>query len=89
MQMLEELYRGNIRPDVALYENDSPLIELARLRERNREKLLESLSESEKERFEKFNDAQAEIDDITHYKKFACGFQLGALLMAEAFAGKH
>ena len=88
MQILEELYHGNIRPDVKFYGKDSPFVELARLRERNREKLLESLNESEKEHFEKFNDAQAEIDSITRYEKFTYGFKLGVLLTTEAFMGK-
>jgi len=88
MKILEELYYGNIRPDVKFYGKDSPFIELARLREKNRENLLKSLNESEKETFEKFNDEQSEIDDITHYQKFTYGFRLGVLLMAETFIGK-
>ena len=36
-----------------------PFVELARLREKNRENLLETLNESEKEHFKKLNDAQA------------------------------
>ena len=87
MQILEELYHGNIRPDVKFYGKDSPFVELARLREGIREKLLESLNESEKEQFEKFNDAQAEIDSITRYEKFTYGFKLGVLLMIETFTG--
>ena len=46
--ILEELYCGNIPPDVKFYGKDTPFAKLARLRERNREKLLESLNESEK-----------------------------------------
>ena len=87
MQILEELYYGNIRPDIRFYGKDSPFVELARLREKNREKLLESLNESEKEIFEKFTDAQAEIDSIVRYEKFTYGFRLGALLMADVFTG--
>jgi len=44
MKILEELYYGNIRPDVKFYGKDSPFIELARLREKNRENLLKSLN---------------------------------------------
>lgn len=88
MKILEELYYGNIRPDVKFYGKYSPFVELARLREKNRENFLEHLSEKEKETFEKFNDAQSEMDDITHYQKFTYGFRLGVLLMAEVFIGK-
>ncbi|HMM05429.1 MAG TPA: hypothetical protein PKD52_02010 [Clostridiales bacterium] len=87
--MLEELYYGNIRPDVKFYSEDSPFVELARLREKNRENLLEHLNEKEKEIFEKFNDAQAEMDDMVRYQKFSYGFRLGVLLMTEAFTGKE
>lgn len=86
--MLEELYDGNIRPDVKFYSEDSPFVELARLREKNRENLLEHLSEKEKETFEKFNAAQSEMDDIVRYQKFSYGFRLGVLLMTEVFTGE-
>ncbi len=85
MQILEELYYGNIRPDVKFYGQDSPFAELIYLREKNWEKLMESLNEQEKETLEKFNDAEAEIDAITRYQKFSYGFRLGVLLMAETF----
>lgn len=85
MKILEELYYGNIRPDVKFYGKDSPFVELARLREKNADNLLKTLNEDEKEIFEKFKAAQSEIDDITHYQKFAYGFKLGVLLMSEAF----
>ena len=87
MQILEELYSGNIRPDVRFYGKDTPFAELARLRQRNKDKLLESFNENEKELFEKFDDAQSEIDSITRFDKFSYGFRLGVLVMAEAFTG--
>lgn len=87
MKILEELYFGNIRPDVKFYGTDSPFVQLAQLRQKNRENLLSTLNENEKEAFDKFNDAQAEIDDMTRYQKFTYGFRLGVLLMAESFTG--
>ena len=88
MDIIEELYHGNIRPDIKFYGKDSAFVELARLREKNRENLLKALNESEKETFEKFTNAQAEIDDITRYQKFTYGFRLGVLLMVEVFTAK-
>lgn len=87
MKILEELFFGNIQPDTKFYDKDSPFVQLAKLRERNRESLLATLNENEKDLFEKFTDAQAEIDDITRYQKFTYGFRLGVALMAEAFTG--
>ncbi len=87
MNILEELYFGNIRPNAnANYSKNSPLAELDRLCEKNRENLLKTLNESEKETFEKFTDTQSEIDGIVHYQKFTYGFKLGVLIVAEAFA---
>ncbi len=83
MNILEELYFGNIRPNVN-YDKHSPLAELDRLYEKNRENLLKTLNDSEKETFEKFTDTQSEMEDIVHYQKFAYGFRLGASLMAAA-----
>lgn len=88
MKILEELYYGNIRPDTKFYGKNSPFAKLARLSEKNREQLLQSLSESEKEIFEKFMDAQSEIECLTNFHKFTYGFKLGVLLMAESFTGK-
>ncbi len=34
IKILEEVYDGNIRPDVTFYSEDSPFVELARLREK-------------------------------------------------------
>lgn len=85
MNILEELYFGNIRPDAKFYGKDSEFSELVGLREKNREKLLVSLNENEQEIFEKFTDVQAELDDMTRYEKFSTGFKLGVMLMVETF----
>ncbi len=86
MNILEELYFGNIRPNAnANYSKNSPLAELDHLCEKNKENLLKTLNESEKETFEKFTGLQDEMDGIAHYQKFTYGFRLGVLLMAEAF----
>lgn len=86
--ILEELYSGNIRPDVKFYGKDSPFVQAARLRNESFEKLTALLNESEKELFEKYSDAQADIDSITCYSNFTYGFKLGSLLMIEIFMGK-
>ncbi len=84
MKLLEELYYGNIRPVTTGCDQNPEYTDLIRLREINRENLLEHISEKEKITFEKFDAAQSEADDIAQYQKFAHGFRLGLLLMAEA-----
>ncbi len=87
MNILEELYYGNIRPTVNCGK-DSPLAELDCLCEKNKENLLKTLNDSEKEIFEKFTGLQDEMDGIAHYQKFTYGFKLGVLLVAEALTNR-
>lgn len=86
--ILEELYCGNIRPDSRIYGQDSPFVEAARLKSKNLDKLMEKLDDSEKELFEKYCDAQGEIEGITRYDTFTYALKFGILLMAEVFMGK-
>jgi len=86
--ILEELYCGNIRPDARSYGQDSPFVEAARLKSKNLDRLMERLDDSEKELFEKYCDAQGEIEDIARYGTFTYALKFGILLMAEVFMGK-
>jgi len=86
--VLEELYYGNIRPDSRMYAKDSPFVQAARLKSRNLDKLMASLNDSEKELFEKYCDAQGEIEGITRYDTFSYALKFGILLMVEVFMGK-
>lgn len=85
--ILEELYYGNIRPDSRRYGQDSPFVEAARLKSANLDKLMAKLDDPEKDLFEKYCDAQAEIEGITRYDTFTYALKLGILLMTEVFMG--
>lgn len=78
--ILEELYCGNIRHDARFYGQDSPFVEAARLKSQSLEKLMASLDDSEKELFEKYCDAQGEIEGITRYDTFTYALKFGILL---------
>jgi len=86
--ILEELYLGNIRPDSRMYGQDSLFVQAARLKHDNLEKLMAALNDSEKELFEKYCDAQGEIEGITRYDTYTYALKFGILLMAEVFMGK-
>ena len=86
--VLEELYYGNVCPDVKYYQQDSPFVEAARLKNVNLEKLIASLNDTEKEIFDKYCDAQSDIEGISRYANFTYGFKLGVLLMVETFMGR-
>lgn len=86
MQILEELFYGNIRADARFYGKKETFTEAGRLCEKNKERLMAQLSENGKETFENYTCAQGELNDIMQYDKFAYGFKLGIMLMAEVFA---
>lgn len=86
--VLEELYCGNIRPDARVYGQESPFVEAARLKSKNLEKLMATLDNSEKELFEKYCDAQGEIEEIARYDAFTYALKFGILLMTEVFMGR-
>ena len=85
--IIEELYFANIHLNSGLQAKDPTYAEAARLKELNYEELLAALNESEKERFEKFLDADGDLRGIEQYNTFTCAFRLGVLLMIETFTG--
>ena len=87
--ILEELYYGNIRPDTRYYSQNSEFVELARLKTVNQDKLLALLNDNGKDLFEKYSEAQSDMEDMIRYSNFTYGFKLGVLLMAEAFMDKE
>lgn len=87
--ILEELYYGNICPDTKVCEHDSPFVQAARLKRKNLDKLTAVLDDSAKELFEKYCDAQEEMEEITRYGTFTYALKFGILLMIEIFMGKE
>ena len=81
--ILSELYHGNIRPDSRVYSQDSQFVKNARIKVDCMEKLKATLEESEYELFEKYCDAQAEIESITRYDTFTDALRFGILFMLE------
>ena len=84
MNMINELWYGNISPFEQCTKDDKQLGELLRLLARNREKLGETLTDMQKEPLEKFEDCMNEMQGITERDAFSYGFRLGVQLMAEA-----
>lgn len=57
---------------------------IMKLLTRNEEELLKTLTEAQKETFEKFKANLAELNGIDEATSFAIGFKLGVRLVAEA-----
>jgi len=81
--ILDQLYIGNIGFDSARYPQGSPFTEAAQRKLENMEKLTETLNDSQKELFENYREAQADIEGIVRYDTFAAALKFGVLFMME------
>ncbi len=83
MKVLEELWYGNIEP--AEYDA-SPCEEykdLLRLITRNKEKLLVTMTEDQKDLFSRYADCVQELKELSERLLFQNSFKLGARMMVE------
>ena len=85
--IIEELYYGNITPSEHSCRMAGEYAHILQLVARNEEKLTETLTEAQKETFEKFKDNTSELNGMTEVTAFTLGFKLGLRLTAEAFIG--
>ena len=84
MTTLEDLYYGNLFPNEKCAKLDDETKELLVLLNRNEEKLIATLSDEQKETFEKYKDCNWEISEICERQSFITGFKLGAKIVIEA-----
>ena len=83
MNTLEDLYYGNLFPHEKCAKLDDEVKELLKLLNRNEEKLTATLSEEQKDTFEKYKDCNREISEINEREIFLNGFRLGARLIID------
>jgi len=83
--ILEEFAYGNISPEVQTFQRNSPYGQAIEAVAGCEEKLLNTLSGEEKDLFEKYVDAQGEVNQLTAVKNLIYGYKLGLLMTAEAF----
>ena len=86
MNTLEDLYYGNLFPQEKCSRLDDEVKELLKLLNRNEEKLTATLTELQKETFEKYKDCNCEISEISERESFIKGFQLGARIIIESIS---
>ena len=83
MSLLEEFWYGNIEPmeyDTSSCKEYKKLLELIC---RGEEKLKATMTDEQKELFEKYTDCVREYQIITDYLLFQNSFKLGARIMVE------
>ena len=85
MDIINELWYGNVSPFEQCTRGDKRLKELLKLVARNREDLDGTLTEKQKETLEQCEDCMNEMHSITERDAFSYGFRLGVQLMAESF----
>ena len=89
MNVLEELWYGNIDPMEAVGSGGSYYKELMGLMARNREKIAATLSEEMQEVLETYDDNIREMDAIAEKEAFIYGFRLGMQLAAESLIDRR
>jgi len=83
--ILEEFAYGNISLENQTFTRDSKYGQIMGDICINEEKLLNKLNDEEKADFQKFVDAQMDLNQLTAVQNFIYGYKLGLLMTAEAF----
>ena len=81
MNILDELWYGNINPQEQSKENNRAINELLNLMGRNRDRLHDSLTEEQRETLEKYDDCVNEMYGLIESEIFSYAFRLGGRLM--------
>ncbi len=79
--IIEELWYGNIDPLNGEIFKSSEMKELIQYIARHREDLEKTLTDEQKEVFEKFDDCNSELNRLSETSIFECDFKLGARLI--------
>lgn len=90
MNILEDLYYGNISPNEKCFNRKPTYVKFAEIIAGNEEKLnafFKNMPNAEQERhqFEQMINAQIEISAFLELERFIEGFRLGSALMLETF----
>ena len=83
MRLLEEFWYGNIEPTEYATSASKEYKEVLQLITRNEEKLLATMTDEQRELFEKYTDCVREHQTITDCLIFQNSFRLGARMMLE------
>ena len=83
MQILEDLYLGDIRPNERSFKCNSQYAKALDAVVKVGDQLTESLNAEQKQLFEDFMDAQREVTVLTDCETFCLAFKLGAKIMMD------
>ena len=83
MNVIKELWHGNIIPQEDSRTNTKEMKELIGYIARHHEELEKDFTDKQKETFEKFQDCWGEYSTLAEEAIFVYGFKLGAKMMLE------
>ena len=83
MQILEDLYLGDIRPNERFFKRNSQYAKALDDVVKVGDTLTASLNEKEEKLFENYMDAQREVTVLTDCETFCYAFKLGAKIMLD------
>ena len=86
MNILEELWYGNIEPAEYDISPSKEYKELLRLISRNEDKLLATMTDAQKELFSRYTDCVREYQAMAECLLFQNSFSLGAKMMLEVMS---
>lgn len=83
MQILEDLYLGDIHPNERAFKRNSQYAEALEELVKAGDALTDGLTEEQKELFENYMTAQREINVLTDCETFCIAFKMGAKIMLD------
>lgn len=83
MQVLEDLYVGDIRPNERFFKRNSQYAKALDKLVKVGDALTDGLNEEQKELFEDYMTAQREVTVLTDCETFCMAFKLGARIMMD------
>ncbi len=83
MQILEDLYVGDVRPNERFFKRNSQYAKALDEVVKVGDALTAALNEEEKKLFEDFMDAQREVSVLTDVETFCYAFKLGAKIVLD------
>ncbi len=83
MQILEDLYVGDVRPNERFFKHNSQYAKALDEVVKVGDALTASLNKEEKKLFEDYMDAQREVTVLTDCETFCYAFKLGAKIMLD------
>ena len=83
MQILEDLYIGNVRPGERMFKRNSQYAKALDETVKAGDALTTSLSEEQKAFFEDYMTAQREVNILTDCETFCYAFKIGAKIMLD------